>query len=134
MQIITEMDQAVEWDLVWAKGLAFTSNMSSVAWGRYQGVYLDSLGCSVAANGVLRACGLLAKFGATPAWAALADTPRWRHRPTALLALSVVGCCLLFDGYRWPAITASTARLAALKLLRSGLNGVGVLADVTILR
>ena len=87
----------------------------------------------MAANGTLRAVGLLAKFFASPSWAAAVDAGGGRD-PTFLLVISVLSCCCLLDLYRRPAILGTFGLLLTLKTLRSALNGQGTLVDVTLLR
>ena len=118
-------------ELVWVKLLSFVSCLSNVAWGRYQGVYLNSTGQTLTNNGALRAMGLAAKFLATPLWGACAD---FMGDPVVPLLLSVVLITLLFDFYRWPSVIGAFGPLLLLKVVRSACNGVNTLVDITTLR
>uniref|UniRef100_A0A7S2WHD1 Major facilitator superfamily associated domain-containing protein n=1 Tax=Rhizochromulina marina TaxID=1034831 RepID=A0A7S2WHD1_9STRA len=120
----------MDWDLVWIKAVHFTTCLSGVAWGRFQVLYLNSKGHSPTNNGLLRAGGLLAKFLCTPMWGAQAD----RHPPAQQLALSVAITGLLIELYRRPSIYTSFWGLLALKVVRSGSNGMGTLVDILTLR
>jgi hypothetical protein len=119
----------IDWELVWIKAVGFSAGMSNVAWGRYQGNYLNQTQ-SVAANGALRAAGYFAKFLTTPLWGAMADG----RSPQTLLVVSVVLTGMLFDLYRWPSVVSSFWPLFALKVGRSGCNGVSTLIDVVTMR
>ena len=72
-----------------------------------------------------RGAGLLAKCLGTPIWGALADGGG--RDPTKPLAASLLLTC-------GPSVTGSFGLLMALKVLRSGLNGVSTLVDTTTLR
>jgi len=111
------------------KAVSFTAGMSTVAWGRYQGNYLNQTQ-NVVANGVLKAASLLAKFLTTPLWGALADG----HSPKLLIIFSVVTTSILFDLFRWPAVIGSFWFLCALKIARSSFNGMSTLVDITTIR
>lgn len=117
-------------ELLWVKALAFTACLSNVAWGRYQGVYLNQ-SQSLSSNGALRALGLAAKFMVTPVWGAAAD---YFGDPVVPLLLSVTLTTLLFDFYRWPSVIGSFGPLLMLKIVRSGCNGVNTLVDIVTLR
>jgi len=119
-----------DWELAWIKAVSFCSGMSNVAWGRYQGNYLNQSGQSVSANGTLRAAGLFAKFLTTPLWGAMAD----QKSPQLLIMYSVSLTSILFDLYRWPSIMGSFWPLVVLKVARSGLNGTSTLVDITTIR
>jgi predicted MFS family arabinose efflux permease len=117
-------------ELVWVKLLSFTACLSNVAWGRYQGVYLNQ-SQGLTSNGALRAMGLAAKFLATPLWGAGAD---YMGDPVLPLLLSVVLITLLFDFYRWPSVVGAFGPLLVLKVVRSACNGVNTLVDIVTLR
>ena len=112
------------------KLLSFTACLSNVAWGRYQGVYLNQ-SQGLTSNGALRAMGLAAKFLATPLWGARAD---YMGDPVLPLLLSVVLITLLFDFYRWPSVVGAFGPLLVLKVVRSACNGVNTLVDIVTLR
>mmetsp|Transcript_15574 Transcript_15574/g.42266 ORF Transcript_15574/g.42266 Transcript_15574/m.42266 type:complete len:146 (-) Transcript_15574:359-796(-) len=56
-----------------AKLLAFASSAGTVAWNKFSQIWLLSVGLSPTQAGVLKSVGLLAKTGAQPMWAAIAD-------------------------------------------------------------
>ena len=83
--------------LLFAKLLHFLSCLAGAAWGRYQGIYLNThRHLSPLENGLVRGGGLLAKFLLTPLWGAWSDS----GDPRSLLVLSVTSCALLFHFYR----------------------------------
>lgn len=118
-------------ELVWIKALHALSCLSSVAWGRYQVVYLNSLGLSPSRIGVLRAAGLAAKFFTIPLWGAWQDVSPTSVAPALA---SVASCAALLGLYRRPFVTGTFSRLLVLKVARSGANGLGTLVDALTLR
>ena len=118
--------------LAWIKALHFSTCMWGVAWGRYQGIYLNSRGISPTNSGLVRAAGLAGKVLMTPLWGVLAD--RHPARVSALLLCSVATCTLMLELYRWRLVTDALPLLSLLKVVRSGLNGVGTLLDIVTLQ
>ena len=88
-----QLGMALAIELVWIKALHALSCLSSVAWGRYQVVYLNSLGLSPSRIGVLRAAGLAAKFFTIPLWGAWQDVSPTSVAPAlASVASCAAGC------------------------------------------
>ena len=118
-------------ELIWIKTIHFLSCLTSVAWGRYQVVYLNSLGIAPSVLGALRAAGLAAKFVAIPLWGAWADT---KPASTTPLLAAVAATAALIHLYRAPTVVGSLPLLFVLKMARSAANGVGTLVDGLTLR
>ena len=117
--------------LLFAKLLHFLSCLAGAAWGRYQGIYLNThRHLSPLENGLVRGGGLLAKFLLTPLWGAWSDS----GDPRSLLVLSVTSCALLFHFYRLDVTYSHFTLLLLLKVTRSGANGSGTLVDIITLR
>jgi predicted MFS family arabinose efflux permease len=118
-------------ELIWIKSIHFLSCLSSVAWGRYQVVYLNSLGIAPSAIGALRAAGLAAKFVAIPLWGAWADAAPASTTP---LLAALASTAALIHLYRAPTVVGTLPLLFLLKMARSAANGVGTLVDGLTLR
>mmetsp|Transcript_51744 Transcript_51744/g.70550 ORF Transcript_51744/g.70550 Transcript_51744/m.70550 type:complete len:402 (+) Transcript_51744:48-1253(+) len=115
------------YDLVWIKLLYFGNTLRDVGWGRFQGVYLNSVGMTPAQNGLARFAGLFAKTFCGPIWGLQADRC---GNPVGLMMLSVVLTGLFMELYRAPVVIGSFAALLLVKFIRSGANCGGTLLDL----
>ncbi len=77
--------------LLFAKLLHFFSCFAGAAWGRYQGIYLNThRHLSPVENGLVRGGGLLAKFLFTPLVSCLHGCSCAHMRPCMLAAVAVL--------------------------------------------
>lgn len=87
------------------KAWHFMLGMTSVAWGRYQQLYMSTLGFKPTYIGLLTALGLFVKVMGYSIWAFIMDL---RAGSTYVLAATVVISAVSLEGFRLGALSITT--------------------------